>query len=238
MNVLEMVYQFQKLLETVDSTYEVEQKIDTDTIIQFLNTAYQRYINQEFLSKDTMSDNIDHLQKRSADLKNLIKRASATCTAIGFGPYTGIGYTVSLTSIPDYLYYMRSDSYINRTAIYPTGTGQYAWINNTIAKSYDEVEKVLTTPFNKPVVREPLVIFEQNDTIILIVDSYTTLNTDEGQGLYLTYLAKPKYLSLVDSATTTTTCELAWQTHEEIVKQAVEIYVKEYKYILSQKQGK
>jgi len=232
MHITEQLYEFQRLLEQINPEFEVKEKLDTDTMLMVLNIAQLRFINQQYLNKGSIEENIEFLQKRATDLRNIIKRTTLTATAISAGSYSGIGYTVNLAAPGDFLYYIRSDSNLNRTAIQPTGSGQYAWTNNYVAKSYDEVEKVLTTPFNKPIIREPLAVFEASNVMILIVDGYTTINTASNAGVALTYLAQPKYLGLADTSTTTTTCELAWQTHEEIVKLAVEIYTREYKYLL------
>ena len=97
--------------------------------------------------------------------------------------------------------------------------------------NYDEIDKIVTTPTNKPILRKPVILFAEIDKIYIHYDQYTTIVS-----YALTYLRKPKLLVLDvnDTVTETDECELAIHTHEEIVKMAVSMYIDEYKTHLSQ----
>lgn len=231
MNSFEMKYEFELLLQTISDNFKSVQKPDTDTIFIFINLTLLRYVKEKYLNKPTIAENIAYIQNKSDDLRNLIEKTLVTPTAISTGSYAGIGYTVNLASLTNYLFYIRSDSKLSRVTVEPM-TSQ--WMVNRIADSYMEVDKILTTGFNKPILREPIVVFKSTDTMNIIVDSYTTISTNSTT-IDITYLRKPKYLTLTieDAATQTTTCELAEYTHEEIVKLAVESYIRDYKFKLS-----
>lgn len=235
MTVLEQVYEFGQLLETVDPSFKVESKPDTDSILIALNIGQTRYIYDKYLSKSTMAENVEYLQKRSDDLKNIIKRNMFRAIPVSTGSLTDIAYTVALPT--DYLFYLRSDSHVLRTGSVLNTSGSYVWAPNEVARSFEHVAQVTTNLFNKGILRQPVVTLESTGFVV-IVDSYTDIEYDAGisnlYGFDLTYLRKPLYLGLVAvTDKTVTTCELAEHTHEEIVRYAVDIYLKEYKFMLA-----
>lgn len=69
MNSTEMYYEFSRLLEIVDPSYEVENKLDTDSVFMILNVAQLRYINKQYLNKETIAENIEALQERATYLQ-------------------------------------------------------------------------------------------------------------------------------------------------------------------------
>jgi hypothetical protein len=233
MNVYEFLYEFDKLIETVDPKFK-EEPVDTDTKLIVLNIAQTRYLYNKYLNKPTFKENILSIQNSSDDLKNLIVREILQPTLIATGPLSGgIGYTINLGSLSNtYLYYLKSNSNVIRTQ--PVSIA--GWVDNLVAESYAEVNKIITNIYNSPLLNQPVVFFEQGNTMIIVVDKYTSIG-DDVPSVEITYLRTPKYLALSATATTTLTCELSRYNHEEMIRLAVDIYLKEYKYMLQTKQN-
>jgi len=224
---IEMQYEFTKLIQEMDESFESIKRPTSETIFRMLNYAIDRYIKEKYLSGPTMKQNVQEIQYRSDDLRNLIVRDKPL-------PMTTPGSTVydaSRFALPsDYMFYMRSDSQILK--VYPGANDPSLpdfdipeWTPNRVA-DYSEIDKIVTTPTNKPILRKPVAIFETEDVLSIFVDRYTTL-----YACILTYLRKPKLLVLDKryDDLETTECELAAHTHEEIVKLAVDMYIDKYK---------
>ena len=228
MTVKDMLINFQSLLELTWKDFEESEKPGSDIMLKMLNLAYDRYIKEKYLSGVTMTDTILLLQKNPGDLYKMIKRASGlTIDSVEDAPNR------SLITLPDdYLYYIRSDSKLTRIDILATTN---TWTPNREG-TYEEVRKITTSPQNAEVIiKEPVVLFEQNSKLLIYTDSYTTLLDIE-----LTYLREPKELvidSTASPSTMTEECELAEHTHTEIVRLAVEMFIAEYKFRLAIKES-
>lgn len=236
MTIWEMQYEFERLLETIYPDAKIEDKQDSDTVLLALNISQRRFLYEKYLSKSTIKENIEYLQKRSDDLRNLIVRGELMSpTAINTGPLSAIGYTIDLSTLANkYLFYLRSDTLLTRSG--PPVVGPTAsWTTNKIVNSYEEINKIVTTIFNKPLLREPVVALESANKLLLVTDNFTTIASGVNSNtIAITYLKFPKDLGFTNEITIST-CELSEHTHEEIVRLAVDIYVKEYKFLLSQK---
>jgi len=221
MNALQMQIEFQRLLYTSNPEFETKDRLDTDEIFAYLNISQLRTMKAKYFPSLNMKENIENINKNIDELRHLIGRTIGTSITPLTNPDILHGNMMALPS--DYLYYIRSDSKITRTAcpvISSTSTVPNKIIN------YNEVESFTTNSFNKPIIRKPGVIFEANNKIIVFVDRFTTLTA-----IVLTYLRTPIQIGLGGS----NDCELAEYLHEEIVQQAVEIFRRE-KYLLVTKQ--
>jgi hypothetical protein len=226
MNTIEMQDKFERLLQTTSKAYELDEKPDSETILLYLNMAQSRYIKDKYLSTESFRDRVDLVRKYEDELKKLI-------TTTSINPAT----TLTTTHIPNlkrflfpsnYLFYIRSDSNIIRNTIYPTTSSEI--VPNEIV-AYSNINKFITTVFNKPIIRNPLVFFEESSlqtgvntvgVINILHDVYTTVNI-----MYLTYLRQPSALTL----NLNSVCELAEQTHEDVVALAVNMF-EQFKYKL------
>lgn len=114
----------------------------------------------------------------------------------------------------------------------------YESIPNKMIKE-DDVDKIITTNFNKPIIRNPRVTLnvrsDKNIGLTLITDSYTKV-----WAIDLRYYRKPLPFNVigVDGIDVLDTCELPISTHQEIVELAVEMFITEAKYRLNTKQPK
>lgn len=114
----------------------------------------------------------------------------------------------------------------------------YESIPNKMIKE-DDIDKIVTTNFNKPIIRNPRVTLnvrsDDNTALTLITDSYTKV-----WAIDLRYYRKPLPFNVigVDGTEILDTCELPISTHQEIVELAVEMFITEAKYRLNTKQPK
>jgi hypothetical protein len=230
MTVADMVYEFQRLLETINPGFKVEEKVDTNEIVRFLNWGCIRYLKEKYLTAPTERTNVEILRNNMADLLNLLTDRTYDGTdLVPDATYLGIKNVL----IPDnYFYIVRGDAYIER------GSTVFEWMPSEII-NYSELEGLIPTSINKPLVRKPVIFFSSQNTISLFMDSNTDITKFK-----LTYIRKPKELVMLsptetveDPNTQTGECELAEYLHEEIVKFSVDMYILEYKYKLSGKQA-
>ena len=152
--------------------------------------------------------------------------------------------TSSRVKLPDnYFLYIRSNSVISKN--YKSDTeiaveSDYVIAPNKTIRE-DDVEKIISTFYNKAILRNPYVVLnagneaDSTDTIYINVihDVYTTIKK-----LDLVYYRKPKRFDVIDVDGTTilNTCELPENVHREIVELAVEMFITEAKYRLNMKQ--
>ena len=226
MTVAEMQFEFEILIQTMWEGFKELERPNTYTVLRFLNLAQNRYIKEKYLSNPDMRANIEFVRKRSDDLRNLIKRYGTTSPVLSH-PATGASNRVIITLPSDYLFYIRSDSRVTRTAL-PVVTQQWTPNRET---NYDEIFNIETGIYNTPILPHPIIVFEESDRLVIYYDSYTSIT-----GYEVTYLRKPKTLVIDDAGSDETIeCELAYHTHEEVTRMAAEMYTVEYKFRLAQK---
>lgn len=209
--------------------------IDSDTVFYAINVAYQRYIKIKYLDNlEQLKANPRELQKLYDDLRLIIKRETIENILAEDAEVENYYKFVNLPS--DYLFYIRSDSFIKRTEVY---SATDFWVpNRTI--THEEISSVTITPFNKPIIRNPYILFEGSNRMYIYYDNETSLNK-----IRLTYVRTPKLLTIqtldVDSNGNSTSpenamyssnnytnvCELAAHTHQEILELAVNIFINE-----------
>lgn len=223
MTSLEMEYMFLKSLETTSKELVISERPTTDEIFLFLNIAQDRRLYDVYLQGKSVNETIETIKNNYDTLFGLVNTVLITPAAITEGALTGCGYKIPYPN--NFIHYIRSETNITRTGdIYPTNN---SWVTNNLL-TYDQFENNITSLFNKPILREPGIVFEKNN-LTLLTDSYTTINT---LGVNLTYLRKPLYLSTENSNTTTTVCELAIKDHTLIVDMAFELWLTKYKFRL------
>lgn len=242
-----MQMEFERVVQLADPALEVIQKLDSDTIFYFLNLSQERYIKTNFVDKEGLKNNKEWLQKRDDVLKNIVKRAILFNATTGIlaqaEPSTAIGGTTTFPNgtIPsgiaitydsgivvplptDYYFYLRSNSKVTGTYLDIVAA---KWVPNRVI-SHSDLENVINSAYNSPILRKPCVLFEDLKAVIY-KDTYTNIfNVD------ITYVRKPKklVLTVANAATETLTCELSELTHNEIVDLAVNIFIQEAKYRL------
>lgn len=223
MTVREMQIAFDMQIQLVSDQLEVDEKPDSYTILYFLNRAQENYIKENFLQKGQIVDNIEFLQKRSDVLRRLIVRDTGTESPTAITP-TEVDGGITLALPTDYLYYIQSFSYATNDLV--DGGVNKKWSPNRVI-GHDEVDMITNGLFNKPILRKPCVVFEQDDKIVLYKDDDTDIFN-----ISYTYLRKPLTMTLDTpvAGETTNECELDEYTHQDIVEMAVRMFIEDFKF--------
>lgn len=230
MTSFEFVYGFQMKLETLSKEFEISERPDTDTILSYINLGQLKYFNDKYLNKGSFKENAEFLRQiANDDLANLIQTTGAVTmsTTTLQGHPTAYRYT---TELAQYAHYIDSYSYMTRSQ--PKAISSPEWVINLPANSMEDLRKIETNWYNKPILRNPIVFLDgsanitstSNFYIYAVADSYTTL--EAASNFNLRYIRRPKSLAFTvgTAANETTTCELASYLHEEILQVGFEIF--------------
>lgn len=224
----------------MNPNFELAEKLTSDTIFSFLNAYTERYVRLNYLQEDAVQDGT-RAQKKNADaLKGLITRGLYAVEAKDENNTDKTSDRVSLPS--DYFLYIRSNSLISKNyKIEEEIQNEQDYVvtsNKTIRE--DDVEKVISTYYNKAIVLNPYVVLNAGNNadeekklyLNVIHDEYTTIKKVD-----LVYYRKPKKFDVigVDGVNVLDHCELPENVHMEIVEGAVEMFITEAKYRLNMK---
>lgn len=240
MNSRAMQIEFERRITLMNPNFELAEKLTSDTIFSFLNAYTERYVRLNYLQEDAVQDGT-RAQKKNADaLKGLITRGLYAVEAKDENNTDKTSDRVSLPS--DYFLYIRSNSLISKNyKIEEEIQNEQDYVvtsNKTIRE--DDVEKVISTYYNKAIVLNPYVILNAGNNadeekklyLNVIHDEYTTIKKVD-----LVYYRKPKKFDVigVDGVNVLDHCELPENVHMEIVEGAVEMFITEAKYRLNMK---
>ena len=240
MNSRAMQIEFERRITLMNPNFELAEKLTSDTIFSFLNAYTERYVRLNYLQEDAVQDGT-RAQKKNADaLKGLITRGLYAVEAKDENNTDKTSDRVSLPS--DYFLYIRSNSLISKNyKIEEEIQNEQDYVvtsNKTIRE--DDVEKVISTYYNKAIVLNPYVVLNAGNNadeekklyLNVIHDEYTTIKKVD-----LVYYRKPKKFDVigVDGINVLDHCELTENVHMEIVEGAVEMFITEAKYRLNMK---
>lgn len=240
MNSRAMQIEFERRITLMNPNFELAEKLTSDTIFSFLNAYTERYVRLNYLQEDAVQDGT-RAQKKNADaLKGLITRGLYAVEAKDENNTDKTSDRVSLPS--DYFLYVRSNSLISKNyKIEEEIQNEQDYVvtsNKTIRE--DDVEKVISTYYNKAIVLNPYVVLNAGNNadeekklyLNVIHDEYTTIKKVD-----LVYYRKPKKFDVigVDGVNVLDHCELPENVHMEIVEGAVEMFITEAKYRLNMK---
>lgn len=261
MNSREMQMEFERRITLMNPAFELKEKLTSDTIFSFLNAYTERFVRINYLQEDQVVDGT-RAQKKNADaLKGLIVRTVLTKQEKDTDN-TDIN-SDKFTLPADYFLYIRSNSKVSATYkgkvsdmphdditintdqpdpdIDSNDTVDFLETvpNKTVRE--DDVEKILSTYYNRAILRSPYVVLnagkatDDTDNVYLNVihDTYTVIEKVD-----LVYYRKPKKFDVigVDGVNVLDHCELPDNVHMEIVEGAVEMFITEAKYRLNMKQ--
>lgn len=231
MTAREMQKAFETKVSLINSSFLIDEKLTSDTIFQFLNAYTKRFVKQIYLNGDN-TENDTRIHKYNLDaIKSLISRKylkpkkNTRITDL---------YTKQCPLPSDYFLYIRSNSLVKTTYLSNKENEIHIIPNNVI--SVEDSEKVITTPYNQIILRQPQVILcsdENIDCLNVIYDKFTELDSID-----LIYYRIPKEFNVlnVDNKKVLDHCELPESMHEAIVDGAVEMFITEAKYRLNIKQ--
>lgn len=253
--------EFERRITLMNPAFELKEKLTSDTIFSFLNAYTERFVRLNYLQEDQVQDGT-RAQKKNADaLKGLIVRTVLTKQSKDTDN-TDIN-SDKFTLPADYFLYIRSNSKVSSTYKGKVSDMPHEDItintdqpdpdidsneivdfletvpNKTIRE--DDVEKILSTYYNRAILRSPYVVLnagkasDDTDNVYLNVihDTYTVIEKVD-----LVYYRKPKKFDVigVDGVNILDHCELPDNVHMEIVEGAVEMFITEAKYRLNMKQ--
>lgn len=224
---------FETKVSLIDPTLKIAEKLTSDVIFQFLNAYTQRYVKQVYLQGDQV-ENDTRAHKGNIDaIKSLITRKQLFSKA---DTRNTDRYSKQYVLPSDYFLYIRSNSLVKSTYL-DRELKNIGVIPNEII-SAEDVDKVITTPYNQIILRNPQVVMIQNekDTCLNVIhDAFTKLDSVD-----LVYYRLPKRFDVlnVDNVNILDHCELPESVHNEIVDGAVEMFITEARYRLNMKQDK
>ena len=242
MKAREMQVEFERRIQLMNPNFELTEKLTSDTIFSFLNAYCERYVRNNYLQEDMVQDGTRQQKKNADALKGLITRQTLV---IATKDSNNTDKTSDRAILPtNYFLYIRSNSLISKNYKLDTEilseTDYVVTPNKTIRE--DDVEKIISTYYNKTILRNPYVVLNNGNEsdadrelyINIIHDEYTIVKK-----LDLVYYRKPKRFDVigVDSLTIFDECELPENVHMEIVEGAVEMFITETKYRLNMNQN-
>ena len=226
-----MQVEFERRVMLMDPNLKQKKKLTSDTIFSFLNAFTKRYVKQIYLLADQTQNNT-RAQKVSIDsIKSLITRQVIDKTET-----INSDTNTDLFKLPDdYFLYIRSNSLVKSTYKNESLDKAESLPNELI--DIESAAKIITTPHNHIILRNPQVIMHSSEDQIylnVIHDNYTEIEQVD-----LVYYRMPKEFNVlnVDNNKVLDRCELPESMHIEIVEGAVEMFVTEAKYRLNLKQN-
>lgn len=234
--------EFERRLIEMDPTFEVENKIDTETIYKFLNQYCQQYVQnlmiQLIQSSKSNPDAIPVIQEK---LRTLIKKEYCRKSNITESPIFEDYKYCNVFELPsDYYQYISSVSicttsyeHPNETTIAPIGGTPKVSTHsllNTVCSEYN-INTVIDSISNDGfIMRRPAVVlestsdeFDVKNNIKVFHDQYTKI-----KHLVMTYYSFPADFSILPGQESP--CELSYNAFWDIVKGAVDLYIYTYKY--------
>ena len=242
MKAREMQVEFERRIQLMNPNFELTEKLTSDTIFSFLNAYCERYVRNNYLQEDMVQDGTRQQKKNADALKGLITRQTLT---IATKDSNNTDKTSDRSVLPtNYFLYIRSNSLISKNYKLDTEIALEANYvvtpNKTIRE--DDVEKIISTYYNKTILRNPYIVLNNGNESDVDRDLYINIIHDEYtiiKKLDLVYYRKPKRFDVigVDSLTIFDECELPENVHMEIVEGAVEMFITEAKYRLNMNQN-
>lgn len=219
-----MIIEIERRLQTMDPTMQLQNKIETDDIISFLNQYQNMFIKDVYLSKSKVNDD-KRLSSKLNDYLSTLYTKQSLQTNIDRD-----GYTVIYTIPSEYLSYIDSTSTISST-LYIEPTNAYK-VHNEYIDNIQDINNIINEVYNVGfIMRKPVITVSQYNnerTLTLFHDTYTSiLNTD------LFYIRTPQPITLDDNSA----CELPYECFDDLVQGTVDLYVST-KYKLSQSETK
>lgn len=242
MDARTMQMEFERRITLMNPNFELKEKLTSDTIFSFLNAYTERYVRNNYLQEDSVQDGTRAQKKNQDALKGLITRALLTLDTKDNNSTDKVSDRAILPD--DYFLYIRSNSVISKNYKLEEEIQEeenYVITPNKTIRE-DDVEKILSTYYNKAILLNPYVVLNNGNNsdkqkklyINVIHDEYTIVKK-----LDLVYYRKPKKFDVigVDGKNILDHCELPENVHMEIVEGAVEMFITEAKYRLNMRQN-
>ena len=242
MKAREMQVEFERRIQLMNPNFELTEKLTSDTIFSFLNAYCERYVRNNYLQEDMVQDGTRQQKKNADALKGLITRQTLV---IATKDSNNTDKTSDRSVLPtNYFLYIRSNSLISKNYKLNTeilSEAHYVVTPNKTIRE-DDVEKIISTYYNKTILRNPYIVLNNGNESDVDRDLYINIIHDEYtiiKKLDLVYYRKPKRFDVIgiDNITVFDECELPENVHMEIVEGAVEMFITEAKYRLNMNQN-
>lgn len=223
---------FETKVSLIDPTLQLTNKLTSDVIFQFLNEYTQRYVKQVYLQRDNLQSDTRAHKGNVDSIKSLITRKQLFNQT---DTHNTDKYSRQYLLPNDYFLYIRSNSLVTSTYLNQKYDDLESIPNEMI--STEDAEKVITTPYNRVILRNPQVTMITSDKQMcmnVIHDAFTKIDSVD---LIYYRLPKPFNVLNVDGKNILDHCELPESVHNEIVEGAVEMFVTEAKFRLNVKQS-
>jgi len=220
-----MLVFFEELIRTTNPDLEFDITINTDLVYSILSRAQKDYIEVNFLNGDSIQDNVNAIRKRSDVLRNIIKRTTTTGTHTLL---TDGGYS-AVFSASDYWMFMSGT--IAHSSFVTNDKGSSLKVYELDLINHYNLQKKIRTINNEPVYKYVPIVLEGTNGFVFYIDKtmYDAVGATINSATFnIVYLAYPTGIDGSNDS------ELALSTHIDIVKIAVDIFIKEYKFLLGQ----
>ena len=226
-----MIIEIERRLQTMDPTMQIQNKIETDDIVSFLNQYQNMFIKDVYLSKSKVKDDKRLSSKLNDYLSTLIRYSkNLPISDIEFNnEYTTIDNFISYDLPQDYLTYITSlSSIVNNYVENTIGEVKNKYIDN-----FSDLFNIVGNTNNYGcITRKPIVTTSLPSSsgrkLTLFHDIYTVIT-----GITLFYIKMPEPITLDDNSA----CELPYECFDDLVQGTVDLYVST-KYKLSQPKTK
>ena len=226
-----MIVEIERRLQTMDPTMQIQNKIETDDIVSFLNQYQNMFIKDVYLSKSKAKDDKRLSSKLNDYLSTLIRYSRGLpISDIEFNnEYTTRDNFISYDLPQDYLTYITSlSSIVNNYVENTIGEVKNKYIDN-----FSDLFNIVGNTDNYGcITRKPIVTTSLPSSsgrkLTLFHDIYTVIT-----GITLFYIKMPEPITLDDNSA----CELPYECFDDLVQGTVDLYVST-KYKLSQPKTK
>ena len=226
MTAQEMHNEFKITLDKVDSQAYPE-FLDGE-IDFYLNEAQDRFIKTRYGRNNLYTAGFEEIQKRTDDLKNLVKtRFCEITTVTGYQDIGDNVYRADLDTLfvdedqqtqsaDVYMLYLKASARSCIPGGNPDGTDCCGWHKVTLVQQ-DDLSSVPSDPFNRPKTDKPVIFFEDGDIFVWIGNGAVIDN------FFVTFIKRPLQINLGTYGGSVQNSELSEYTHKEIVQMAVRI---------------
>ena len=201
MTLLELQILFQQKITDVNPVFEIEQRPDTYTIVNYLNRTILEYLKTNFLNQPTFEQQLLAIYAAGDDLRFLIRR-----NGLLEHPYSTTthnwGDRAKRYRLPDDILILLSiTTTITRTEVMPM-TDQKMFVE---FRSRLQAEKLVKDSQNQVIHVKPIAFIEDEFYVVVVGDAYITSITADN----INYLRKPDKLSFdYNELTGTTTLDI------------------------------
>ena len=227
-----MIIEIERRLQTMDPTMQLQNKIETDDIVSFLNQYQNMFIKDIYLSKNKVKDD----KRLSSKLNNYLSTLYVLDRECNYVPGNHPGLELFVILPGDYLMYIDSTSVLkgkDNTQIH----NKYV---NDISDVRDIIKNIDNTGFimRRPIATDHMYIQNldpsnlfHDQAFVVYHDQYTDISK-----ILLSYIKLPEHIDIIINPNNYV-CELPYECFDDLVQGTVDLYVST-KYKLSQPKTK